>query len=169
MTTRKATVDDIPAIQRLYRELDKHHVDLLPDVFRALSEDARPDSVIREWIEGADADYLLAEVDGNIVGFLNIRRAGNPEYPMFQPREFALIESAVVEQAQRGHGVGSTLFDAAIAWAKEYGLAFVQTTVWSANHRTREFYLKKGFKAITEKLELNLRDRTAEQTQAPDA
>ena len=124
MMVRKATVDDIPAIQRLYRELDQHHVDLLPDVFRSLSEDARPDSVIREWIEGAEADYLLAEVDGNIVGFFNVRRAGNPEYPMFQPREFALIEAAVVEQAERNRGVGGALFDAAIVWAKEHGLAF---------------------------------------------
>ena len=87
---------------------------------------------------------------------------------MFQPREFALIEAAVVEQAERRRGIGSALFDAAIVWAQEHGLASVQATVWSANQWTREFYLKQGFKPITEKLELDLRNRMAQETHVPD-
>lgn len=156
LNIRSATIDDIPAIQVLNRELDKHHADLLPDVFRSLTEDARPDWVIREWIDDADADYLIAEIEGKIVGILNVRQAKNPPYPMFQQHEFVMIENAVVEKSWRGQGIGNALFDAAIAWAQERGLAFVQTTVWSANKETRDFYLRKGFKPITEKLELKL-------------
>jgi len=73
--TRTARVTDIRAIQRLYQELDKHHADLLPDVFRSLTEDARPDSLVRDWIEDTDADYMIAEDHGRIDGFLNIRFA----------------------------------------------------------------------------------------------
>ncbi len=156
MNIRPATTDDVAAIQRLNQELDKHHADLLPDVFRSLTEDARPDSVIQEWIEDADAAYLIAEIEGKIVGFLNVRQAKNPPYPMFQPHEFAMIENAVVAKSWRGQGIGHALFDAAIAWAQERGLKFVQTTVWSANKETRDFYLRKGFKPVTEKLELKL-------------
>ena len=156
MNIRQATTHDISAIQYLNRELDRHHADLLPDVFRPLTEDARPDSVIREWIENPDADYLVAEINHDIVGSLNLRQASNPRYPMFKPYAFAMIENAVVKQSFRGQGIGNALFDAAIEWARERGLNFVQTTVWSANKETREFYLRKGFIPITEKLELKL-------------
>jgi GNAT superfamily N-acetyltransferase len=122
--------------------------------------DARPDSVVREWIEDANADYLVAE-DDRIVGFISIRKGSHPRYPMFREHSFAMIEDAVVEQSVRGQGVGTQLFNAAIMWARERGLGFVQTRVWSANARTREFYLRQGFRSMTEVLELDLDAREA--------
>ena len=169
MKIRQATVYDAPAIQRLYQELDRYHADLLPGLFRALTEDARPDSLVRDWIEDTDADYLVAEDHDQIIGFLNIRKAAHPQYPMFQRHDFAMIENAVVEKSQTGRGIGTQLFNAAIAWARKRGLAHIQTTVWSANKRTKEFYCGQGFKPLTERLELDLRERKAEPAGAPDA
>lgn len=167
MKIRQATIDDVSAIQRLYRDLDNHHVDLMPNLFRPWTEDARPDSVLIDWIEDPDADYLVAAEDG-IVGFLNIRTAAHPCYPMFMPHQFAMIEDAVVEPSHRGTGIGTQLFKAAIAWALERGLGSVQTMVWSANKGTREFYLRQGFRPLTERLELDVRDEAAEQAAAGD-
>lgn len=161
MKIRQATTDDIPAIQRLNRQLDRHHASLLPDVFRPLTEDARPDSLVRKWIEDNDADYLVAEENG-VVGYLNICKASHPRFPMFMPHEFAMIEDAVVDESYRGRGIGTQLFNAAVAWAHERGLEYVQTTVWTANKATREFYLRQGFQPMTVKMELNLKDRKAE-------
>ena len=88
---------------------------------------------------------------------------------MFKPHEFAMVENAVVEQSFRGCGVGTQLFNAAIEWAQERELEHVQTMVWSANKETKEFYLRQGFRPLTEKLELNLKERKAEQPHAADA
>ena len=49
------------------------------------------------------------------------------------------------------------MFDAAIAWAAERGLEFVQTMVWIANEGAREFYLRRGFEPVMERMELDLR------------
>jgi len=169
MKIRQAAVSDVPAIQRLYQELDTYHADLLPGVFRALTEAARPDSLVRDWIEDTDADYLVAEDHGRIIGFLNIRKAAHPRYPMFRPHDFAMIENAVVEKSQRGGGIGTQLFNAAVAWARERGLNHIQTTVWSANTRTKDFYYRQGFEPLTERLELDLREAKAEPSAAGDA
>ena len=59
---------------------------------------------------------MVAEENG-IVGFINIRCASHPRYPMFKAHEFAMIEDAVVAQSVRGRGIGTQLFSAAIAWA----------------------------------------------------
>ena len=153
--TRKAKSRDIPEIQRLYRQLDGNHVALLPEVFQAVEGDVRENDVIQKLIDRDDADYLVAELDGKVVGFVNVQRASHPNYPVFRPHEFALIENAVVDEPHRGKGVGKILFRAAIDWAIDHGLRHVQTTVWHANAGALKFYLDQGFRTMTMRIELD--------------
>lgn len=153
LTIRSAEVRDVDDIQRLYRQLDRHHAALLPDVFQRLEGDARPDAFIQTRIQGDDAGYLLAELDGAVIGFVDVQRAAYPHYPMFRPREFGLIDNLIVDEPHRGKGIGKRLFEAAIDWARERGLGSVQTSVWDANARARDFYLQQGFAPTTLRLE----------------
>lgn len=155
LITRKAKSRDIPEIQRLYRQLDDHHASLLPAVFQPVKGDARGNDLIQTCIDRVDADYLLAELDGQMIGFLNVQQASYPKYPMFRSRDFAMIENAVVDKSYRGKGVGTMLFHAAIAWAKDRDLQHVQTTVWHENVKARKFYIGKGFRSMTMSLELD--------------
>lgn len=163
VAVRKATCDDIDAIQRLYRQLDRHHVELLSDVFQLVDGDARAADMLAKFITDEDADYLVAERDEEIVGCLNVQKRSHPPFPMFRPHQFAMIEDAVVDKSHRGQGIGTALFDAAIGWASEKGLTFVQTSVWTANVNARSFYVDRGFRPMTEKLEFNLAGEDAEQ------
>jgi hypothetical protein len=43
MQIRSAVPKDIRAIQRPYRQLDAHHVDLCPSVFKTVDGDPRPE------------------------------------------------------------------------------------------------------------------------------
>ena len=158
LTLRNAELRDVDEIQRLYRQLDRHHADLLPDVFQPLAGDARPEAVIRTRIHGDGADYLLAELDGAVVGFVDVQRAAYPDYPMFRPREFGLIDNLIVDERHRGKGVGKRLFEAAIDWIRDRGLRSVQTTVWDANTRARDFYFQQGFAPTTLRLELAIEE-----------
>ncbi|MBN1947892.1 MAG: GNAT family N-acetyltransferase [Bradymonadales bacterium] len=169
MTTpiiRKAETRDIPHIQRLYRQLDAYHVRLLPALFQAVAGDVRGDDVIRDRIDRNDADYLLAELDGKVIGFLCLQRSSHPHYPMFRPHEFAVVEDAIVDEAVRGQEVGTHLFRAAMDWARDRGLRYVQTTVWHENDTARRFYLAQGFLPKTVRLELDL--KTANNQPAED-
>ena len=155
LITRKAKARDIPEIQRLYRQLDDHHANLLPAVFQPIEGDARGNDLIQICIDPDDADYLLAELDGQVVGFMNVQRTSYPKYPVFRPRDFAMIENAVVDKSHRGKGVGTMLFHAAIAWAKDRDLQHIQTTVWHENVKAKDFYLDQGFRPMTVNLELD--------------
>ena len=155
VTIRKAERSDIPEIQRLCRQLDRYHAELLPEIFQSLQGNAQGNEILLKWIECEDADYLLAELDDTVVGFLNVKRSAHPTFPVFRPHEFAMIESAVVDNPHRGKGIGTKLFDAAVVWARENGLRYVQTTVWDANTGAREFYVDQGFRPLTLRLELD--------------
>ena len=158
LTIRRATVNDIPAIQRLYRELDEHHVRLLPEVFQSVAGHARPAAFIAEKIANEDSDYLLAEAQGELLGFVDLRVTSHPHYPMFRPHNFALVDNAVVDEAHRGRGIGTVLFEAAKRWARERGLRYMQTEVWHKNAGARTFYERQGFRPRTTRMELEIKE-----------
>ena len=81
-----------------------------------------------------DAAVFLAEEDGRLVGAVNLVLGGGVvDLGMF------------VAQGRRGGGVGSTLVDAALSWAREVGAHKVSLAVWSHNHPARGLYSKYGF------------------------
>ena len=50
-------------------------------------------------------------------------------------------------------GIGTQLFNVAIAWARQCGLDHIQTTVWSANRGAKEFYCRQGFRPLRDRFE----------------
>lgn len=155
---REATIADIVAIQTLYRQLDRHHVDLLPDTFRPIEGDIRSDDAVSEWIVATDSAYLVAETEGDIVGFVSVAEKSSGVLPMVYPKRYGLIDDAVVTTAHRGTGVGKQLFAAAVNWMRARGLQSMQVQVWNANADAVEFYSKQGFSPIYTRMELDLGD-----------
>lgn len=165
MQIRIAIEDDIPAIQSLYRELDGHHVDLLPVYFQKVDGDIRTDESIAQWIVSDDKAYFIATVDGAIVGFASVAERTHPAQPMYRKHRYALIDNAVVATDYRGRGIGQALFDAAAEWARRKGIATAQVQVWNANRGAYRFYLRQGFSPITTRMELPL----SQSAQTPSA
>ncbi len=148
--------EHIDAIQRLYRQLDRHHVDLLPCVFQPVNDDARNADVVKKSIADKDADYLVAICGKVVVGFFHVQKRSYPSLPMFRPHHFTMIENAVVDRAHRGQGIGGALFDATIRWAKDRGLEDIQVTVWTANQQANRFYVSRGFQPAIKTLALHI-------------
>lgn len=155
---RNAVLSDVPAIQMLYRELDRHHVDLLPDTFRSVEGDIRRDDAIAEWIGAEDHAYLVAEADGGIVGFVSVAIKSRASLPMFHPKRYGLIDEAVVTTTHRRTGLGKQLFNAAIDWIRDRGLQSVQVQVWNANFEAVDFYCRQELSSLFTRMELNLND-----------
>jgi len=156
LTTRLATMDDYDAICRLLAQADRYHADILPEVFRVFPGPARPRDVVAEYVEAEDKAYFLAETNGEVVGCLNIARQTASAYPMYRPREFAMIMNVVVDEAHRRKGIGTALLEEAKRWARDRHLSVIQLGVWVANGPAVAFYAKHGFRVLTQKMELQL-------------
>lgn len=156
VTTRIATMDDYEAICRLLAQADRHHAEILPDVFQTFTGPIRPRALVAEFIEAEDADYLLAEIEGEPVGLLNLRKQARPSYPMFRSHEFAMIHNMVVDEAHRRRGIGTALLEEAKRWTRDRGLTAVQLGVWAGNAPAVSFYRKHGFRVLTQRMELRL-------------
>jgi len=156
VVTRVATMDDYDAICRLLAQVDRYHFDILPDVFQTFIGPPRAREIVAAHVEGADADYIVAECDGEILGFVNLREQGYPKFPGYRPSRFAMIENMVVDEKHRRGGIGTKLLLAAKDWARDRGLASIQLSVWIANEPAVSLYGKLGFQPIVERMEYRL-------------
>ena len=143
ITIRPAGEGDIPAVVALYRQLDQALVDLQPEFFCVAP---REDEFVRQAVKAADADYLLAEEDGAVVGFALVNYAGwTPEFSCVLPHRYACLADLVVDEAHRQQGIGSTLLGAAKRWARDRRLEYLELSVLSQNAPAIALYRKHGF------------------------
>ena len=93
---------------------------------------------------GSDvAAVLVAEApSGEIVGWVHVRRLD-----LLTRDACAEIGGLVVDEARRGHGIGSRLVEAAEQWARHAGLASLRLRSNVARAEAHAFYERLGFTA----------------------
>jgi GNAT superfamily N-acetyltransferase len=146
---RTATPEDAEAITRIYTESAELHALLEPErnhvPDRSAIEDRyrrgaqHPDDV-RETVT------LVAEVAGQIVGFLDARLT-QPLDPMYRPATYCFIADIAVAADRRGQGAGRALMQATEQWAAEHAAEFVLLEYHAKNERAAAFYAELGYRS----------------------
>ncbi|MGW1804038.1 N-acetyltransferase family protein [Streptomyces sp. NPDC002078] len=86
-------------------------------------------------------DYLVAETDGRIVGYVRI---GRPT-PLASNAHVLQIQGLAVAEAARGRGLGRMLVRAAVEEARERGARRLTLRVLGHNAPARALYESEGF------------------------
>ncbi|HEX6050542.1 MAG TPA: GNAT family N-acetyltransferase [Gemmatimonadaceae bacterium] len=146
---RRATTEDVPAIVAMLAD------DAL-GATRERLESPLPASYLRAFDE-IDADpnneLVVACLGDDIVGVLQLTFI---PYLTHQGSRRALIEGVRVARAHRGTGLGTRLFEWAIARARERGCRMVQLTTDKSRLDAKRFYEALGFVASHEGMKLVL-------------
>lgn len=144
MVVRRAEEKDIPRILELLVQVDMVHHNGRPDLFKGpatkyneaqlkaiLSDDTKPVFVCTDedgWVMG-HAFCVHQQVVGDSV-LTDIRTL--------------YIDDICVDEQARGRHVGSALYDAVIAYAREQGFYNVTLNVWTCNPGAMKFYEAMG-------------------------
>ena len=140
---RSATTADLPTILGLYRVLDEEMVDLQPEFFCVAPREEEP---ILQFIQAPDADFLLAEQEGTVVGLALVVYAGwTPEFSCVLPHRYANLYDLVVLREKRCQGIGSSLLGAAKRWARDRRLEYLELGVLAQNTKAIELYEAHDF------------------------
>ena len=151
-TFRRARADDVPDIVRLLADdplgaTRERYESPLPEsyarAFRAIEQDA-------------NNELVVACRGERVVGVLQLTYIPSLTY---QGGWRALIEGVRVDSGERSQGLGKTLFEWAIARARERGCHMVQLTTDKARPDAKRFYESLGFVASHEGLKLHLKPR----------
>lgn len=139
MTIRQATPDDAEGITRVFLQSAEHHARLDPECY--FVPDAQTITAI--YREGhAEGITLIAEVNGEILGFVDAHLARFPD-PMHQKRTYCYITEIAVAIEHQSHGIGTQLLQAAEAWGRENGAQYSLLEFHTANTRAAEFYQQR--------------------------
>ncbi len=140
---REATEEDLPRLVELLAQLSLGEA--REDAGRPL-----PESYAKALAE-IDADprqqLLVLEADGRIVGSLVLIVVPNLSH---QGRPYAIVENVVVDEAERGGGLGEALMRHAIDEARRAGCYKLSLTSNRKRADAHRFYERLGFTASHE-------------------
>jgi len=131
MTIRPCTVEDFPAVFALLHQLWP----------RQELEEERMSRSFATCLAADAGRYLVAELDGRIVGFCSL----SVTHCLRNPGLIGQIDEFVVDETVRRQGVGTRLLEACVELATARGCGKLELD--SSFHRTwaHEFYQKHGF------------------------
>lgn len=117
---------------------------IVPDGFlRAMSRAERVDRHLQRLREPDEREaYLLAEVDGEVVGFVRVAPCRDDDH---DPGHTGEVWALYVRPAHWSSGVGRALMDAGLDALRRFGFTTVTLWVLEDNVRARRFYEVAGF------------------------
>ena len=146
MTFRNASAADLPAIDRVFRQ---SFCDTFAHLYRREDlEDFLAKFTPEAWNEEfTDPGYRfrVAEVDGDIVGFLKL---GPSALPIETDALAIELRQLYVLKEHHGSGIAAALTHWAIDEARRQGFNELCLTVYVDNHRARRFYDRYGFEPV---------------------
>jgi len=143
---RPAASEDADGIARTFLESAEYHARLdqerywVPAVetISARYQDGRqhpPDT-------DGEGITLVAELSGEIVGFIDVRLDRSPD-PMHREILYCHIVEIAVSSRRQNQGIGGQLLQAAEDWGRRQGAEFASLEYLAANTRASEFYQRR--------------------------
>ena len=146
MNIRLAALDDVEIISVMYQDFYAFHADLQPAYYKETEKSSNYPEYI---IESANDDILIAEIDGNVVGFVHILEDKTPPYDCIVQHKFAVCVDLFVCSSYRQKGIGAALTNAAKDWAKKRNLDYVELKVLAENENAARLYTQEGFQIVS--------------------
>ena len=142
---RRATEEDIPALDRLLIEVNRIHAKLRPDLFR----DGRKkytDEELLALLKDEDRPIFVFEEEGKILGYAFCIVLDHTKDTATTGYRTVYIDDLCVDENERGKHIGKTLYEFVVAFAKEHGYYNVTLNVWADNKKAVGFYEKIGLR-----------------------
>lgn len=151
MNIRRAEEKDAERVLALLEQVNLVHHLIRPDLFKLATKYTRSElSVI---FSSDETPVFVYEDEGEVLGYLFGVIIDHEESEMLVPYREFYIDDLCVDEAARGRGVATALYEYAKVCAKQAGCRSVTLNVWEGNDGARTFYDKMGMKPQKTKLE----------------
>ena len=146
---RPATIGDLAVVGLLHHRHLSLHAKLDPDYEPPAA------TSLAQWhtarMQDRDQGLLVAECDGQLIGFATVRVEPGPENGRWRwqppPGEGRLgtLGDLYIDEAHRRVGAGRALAEACCEWLKRHGATRVELTALAANPAALAFWQATGF------------------------
>ena len=137
---QRAAESDYEALNALFEEIDAHHRNALPQIFRKPDGPARTRDFLAGVLADQNAVIFLAETQGRIIGLAYAYIRSIPEIPIRIPCRVGEVDHLIVKNKYRRYGVGKALMERVHQWADQMKLDQLELSVWDFNKGAQDFY-----------------------------
>lgn len=148
VTLSPIAVDDVPRLRDLWIALHHQHRAVAPVPLVADDERswAARRSLYLRWL-GADSAFgLLAERNGEAVGYAICCLYDGPDDTFPVGTRYGDLYSLCVAEQERGQGIGTQLLDAVDAELEQRGIHDLRISVIAGNERAQRLYERRGLR-----------------------
>jgi len=145
MTIRFAESRDIPGMIALLQQVGEVHHQIRPDLFRGGAQKYN-ETDLKNLLADPNRPILIADIEGAVAGYAFCILQETRDNPVLCDRKVLYIDDICVDEAMRGRGIATALYDRVIAFAQELGCHSVTLNVWCGNDGAMKFYEKCGMK-----------------------
>lgn len=151
MKIRLAADKDIPQVLNLLRQVNLVHRNIRPDLFRVATK--YTDEELRTIFAADDTPVFVCEKDDTVLGYLFAVIIDHSGSQMLTPVKEMYVDDLCVDEAARGKGVATALYQYAKEYALKNGCHNLTLNVWEGNDAALAFYHKMGMTPQKTKLE----------------
>ena len=145
MIIRRASSEDITAINRLLCQVLMVHHNGRPDIFKSGAKKYTDDELL-DIIEDDTRPIFVAVAENEVVGYAFCVYQQHKDNNILTDIKTLYIDDLCVDEACRGKSIGKELYEYVIDFAKIQGFYNVTLNVWSCNEGALGFYEKMGLK-----------------------
>lgn len=150
---RLADEQDLKVLCRLYIEFHEFHVRGVPERVRSSGDPDKYDCSelypkLEKIIKSEDSVIFLAEVDHKPIGLAEVYIREDKPDPARVCRRYGFLQSLIVTQKTRKHGIGKKLVETAESWAKGKGATEMQLDIWEFEAGPLDFYENLGYRTL---------------------
>lgn len=152
MTIRFAKEEDIPKIGELLGQVCRVHADGRPDLFRVGARKYTNEQ-LETILQNENRPVLVAVDEQNTVlgyAFCILESRGGGA---FNPHRTLYLDDLCIDEGCRGQHIGTALYEAVLALARERGCYNVTLHVWNCNESAMKFYDRLGLQCRQMELE----------------
>lgn len=140
---RKIKAEDNPFIAKIIRDALEEYNEAKPGT---VYTDPTTDEIFETFDSTPKSAYFIAELKGEVIG-------GSGVFPTKGlPQAYAELAKIYLSAKSRGKGIGKTLMDECIAYAKAEGYTHLYLESFPSLKEAIHLYEKVGFKRVDERL-----------------
>lgn len=145
MNIRFAKETDIPGMIALLKQVGQVHHEIRPDLFRSGAQ-KYDEAALQALLQDKNRPILIADREGQVAGYAFCILQTVQGDGALCDRKTLYIDDLCVDEALRGQGVATALYNRVLEFAREFHCHAVTLNVWCGNDRAMAFYEKCGLK-----------------------
>lgn len=140
MDIRRAQEKDMEGINKLLRQVLMVHHHGRPDLFRADAKKYTDDELRRLIHDDLRPIFVGVDEDGTVLGYAFCIFQQHIGDNILTDIRTLYIDDLCVDEEQREHHIGKTLYGYVVDYARAQGCYNVTLNVWACNEGARRFY-----------------------------